>query len=178
MPNLSWNEVQERARAFAKDWADAASEAADKQTFWNEFFNVFGRSRRNVASFEVAVRNIRGDRNFIDLLWGGTLLVEHKTRGKNLDIAESQAFAYIADLARENRNDEIPRYVIVSDFQRMALYDLEPDEQLDLPLFAGRHFTQTIFPLSELPQYKRAFAFIKGEKPVRLNPEDPANKRA
>jgi type I restriction-modification system DNA methylase subunit len=178
MPDLQWNEVNERAVKFSRDWADAVSEASDKQTFWNEFFAVFGRERRMVASFEVAVRNTRGVNNRIDLLWTGTLLVEQKTRGKSLDAAESQAFAYIADLAREGRADEIPRYVIVCDFQRMALYDLEPDEMPELPLFAGRRFTKIEFPLSEFHQYRRNFAFIKGERTVRLNPEDPANLHA
>src|SRR5665213_3232554 len=150
MVDLLWNEVQDRAIAFSRKWCDAESEAADKQTFWNEFFEVFGRERRTVASFEVAVRNLRGQFGKIDLLWRGMLLVEHKTRGKSLAVAESQAFEYIADLARAGRDDEIPRYVIVSDFHRIALYDLQPDPQPDLPIFAGLHFTQTDFPLSEL----------------------------
>ena len=178
MPDLQWNEVNERAINFARHWGDASSEAADKQSFWNEFFGVFGRRRSLLGTFEVAVRNIRGVYNHIDFLWTGTLLIEHKSRGKSLDAAESQAFAYIADLAREGRADEAPRFVIVSDFQKMALYDLEPEEQPDLPLFAGRRFTKIEFPLTELHQYKRHFAFIKGERTVRLNPEDPANLRA
>ena len=178
MPQLSWKEVQDNALAFARHWATAASEHADKQTFWNEFFAVFGRERRTVASFEVAVKNLRGAYNYIDLLWRGVLLVEHKTRGKSLAAAESQAFAYIEDLAREQRFDEIPRFVIVSDFARIALYDLEPEEQSDLPLFAGRRFTCTDFDLAEFHKYARRFAFIKGERAVRPREEDPANQRA
>ena len=178
MPNISWNEVRDRAIAFSRRWADEASEAAGKQTFWNEFFNVFGRDRRTVASFEVAVRNLRGDYNYIDLLWRGILLVEHKSAGKSLAAAESQAFAYIEDLAREGRFDEIPRFVIVSDFARFALYDLEPDEHRDLPLFAGRPYAATSFALADLHRYARHFAFIKGERTIRLDPEDPANQKA
>jgi hypothetical protein len=178
MANLSWNEVRERALGFSRRWADEGSEAAGKQTFWNEFFGVFGRDRRTVAAFEVAVRNLRGDYNYIDLLWRGVLLVEHKSAGKSLAAAESQAFAYIEDLAREGRFDEIPRYVIVSDFARFALFDLEPDEQTNLPLFVGRPYAQTTFPLSELHRFARHFAFLKGERAVRLDAEDPANEKA
>src|SRR5262245_31746883 len=112
MANLSWSEVKNRAIAFSRKWAGTSSESADKQTFWNEFFEVFGRERRTVASFEVAVTNIRGKYGFIDLLWRGVLLVEHKSEGKSLSAAESQAFAYVQDLARANRFDEIPRYII------------------------------------------------------------------
>ena len=46
---LSWNEIRDRAHAFARDWRDAKSERADSQSFWNEFFEVFGVSRRRVA---------------------------------------------------------------------------------------------------------------------------------
>ena len=35
---LSWNEIRQNAIAFAREWAGARSEIAEKQTFWNEFF--------------------------------------------------------------------------------------------------------------------------------------------
>ncbi|MDX1947625.1 MAG: DNA methyltransferase [Pirellulaceae bacterium] len=178
MPQLSWPEVRDRALAFASRWAGEASEAAGKQTFWNEFFAVFGRDRRTVAAFEVAVRNLGGDRNFIDLLWRGMLLVEHKSFGKSLALAETQAFGYIADLARDGRSDEIPRYVIVSDFARFVLYDLEPDESQPQTELAGLRFATTSFPLAELHLNIRSLAFLKGEQPIRLDPEDPANEKA
>ena len=43
---LSWNEIRHRAIQFAHNWAGTRSEAAEKQTFWNEFFDVFGIQRR------------------------------------------------------------------------------------------------------------------------------------
>ncbi len=178
MTNLSWNEVRDRAIAFSRQWSEERRENEGKQTFWNEFFEVFGCKRRSVASFEVAVRNLHGKFNFIDLLWRGVLLVEQKSAGKSLEAAESQAFAYIQDLAREGRNEEIPRFVIVSDFARVALYDLEPEEQADLPLFAGMHYSRIQFDLPDLHKVVRHFAFIKGEKTLRIRPEDPANQKA
>lgn len=178
MPQLSWSEVRDRALAFSRRWAGEASEAGGKQTFWNEFFAIFGRDRRTVAAFEVAVRNLGGHYDFIDLLWRGMLLVEHKSFGKSLDAAESQAFEYIQSLASDGRFDEIPRYVIVSDFARFVLYDLEPDEQQNLPLFAGIRYSQRAFTLDELHRVVRDFAFLKGERTVRLDPDDPANEKA
>ena len=106
------------------------------------------------------------------------LLVEHKSAGHNLAVAESQAFDYIADLARDQRFDDIPRFVIVSDFERFALYDLEPDAQRALPLFEGLNYAVTNFPLEDLHRYVRQFAFVKGEQTVRIDPEDPANEDA
>jgi len=178
MPQLSWSEVRERAIRFSRNWSGATSERADKQTFWNEFFDVFGIRRASLAAFEANVRNLQGHVNAIDLLWRGTLIVEHKSRGQSLERAETQAFGYIEDLTREGRFDEIPRYVLVSDFAHFVLYDLEPEEQRDLPLFAGRPLSRLTFTLAEFPRHTRAFAFMLGQTRVRLDPEDPANQKA
>jgi len=78
---LSWNEIRHRAIAFSKEWTGVKSEQAEKQTFWNEFFDVFGIRRRVVASFEEPVKKISGDYGYIDLFWPGIVLVEHKSRG-------------------------------------------------------------------------------------------------
>ncbi|MFZ4683758.1 MAG: type IIL restriction-modification enzyme MmeI, partial [Terrimicrobiaceae bacterium] len=178
MPHLSWTEVRERAIRFSRTWTDATSERADKQTFWNEFFDVFGLRRASLASFEANVRNLKGHTSAIDLLWKGKLLVEHKSFGEDLSIAKTQAFTYIEDLTRENRWDELPRFVLVSDFARFVLYDLEPEEQRDLPLFEGRKIEPHHFTLAEFPRHIRAFAFMLGQTRVRLDPEDPANQKA
>jgi len=178
MPHLSWSEVRERAIRFSRDWSAATSERADKQTFYNEFFDVFGIRRASLASFEANVRNLHGNTSAIDLLWRGKLLVEHKSFGEDLNAAETQAFTYIEDLTREGRFDEIPRFVLVSDFARFVLYDLEPEEQRDLPLFAGRPTSRVSFTLNEFPRAIRSFAFMLGQTRVRLDPEDPANQKA
>ena len=178
MPHLSWSEVRDRSIRFSRNWTGATSERADKQTFWNEFFDVFGIRRAAVASFEANVRNLQGHTNAIDLLWRGKLLVEHKSFGQSLDAAETQALGYIEDLAREARHDEIPRFVLVSDFARFVLFDLEPEEQRDLPLFAGRPSSRVSFTLDEFPRAIRSFAFMLGQTRVRLDPEDPANEKA
>jgi hypothetical protein len=91
---LAWNEIRHRAIKFANDFAHTASEAAEKQTFWNEFFEVFGVSRRTVVSFEAPVKKVSGHDGFIDLFWKGVLLVEHKSLGGHLGRAQSQAFDY------------------------------------------------------------------------------------
>jgi len=75
---LSWNEIRHRAIAFSNEWAGVKSEQAEKQTFWNEFFEVFGIRRRVVATFEEPIRKISGQYGFIDLFWPGTVLVERQ----------------------------------------------------------------------------------------------------
>jgi hypothetical protein len=42
-------------------------------------FAVFGRDRRTVSAFEVAVRNLEGNPTSSTSCGGGTLLVEHKS---------------------------------------------------------------------------------------------------
>jgi MmeI, DNA-methyltransferase domain/MmeI, target recognition domain/MmeI, N-terminal domain/MmeI, C-terminal domain/MmeI, helicase spacer domain len=175
---LSWNEIRHRAIAFSKEWTGVKRERAEEQTFWNEFFNVFGVRRRAVASFEEPVKKISGDYGYIDLFWPGVALVEHKSFGKDLGNAESQAFRYIQDLAREGRTDEIPRYVIVSDFARIALHDLEPEDQRRLPLFDRWRVATTEFPLAEVHKYIHAFAFIAGYKQHKVEEQEPVNIHA
>jgi hypothetical protein len=175
---LSWNEIRHRAIAFSKQWMGVRSEQAEKQTFWNEFFNVFGISRRAVASFEEPVRKISGDYGYIDLFWPGIVLVEHKSLGKDLSKAESQAFSYIRDLAREQRSSDISRYVIVSDFARIALHDLEPEDQRHLPLFDNRRVASIEFPLADFHKHIQDFAFLPGYKQHKFEEQDPINIRA
>ena len=175
---ISWNEIRHNAIRFSRDWTGAQSERAEKQTFWNEFFQVFGVPRRAVASFEEPVKRISGEYGYIDLFWPGVVLVEHKSFGKDLGKAESQAFKYIQDLARERRTGEIPRYVIVSDFARIALHDLEPEEQQGLPLFDNRRVATLQFPLADFHRYVNAFAFIPGYQQHKFTEQDPINIEA
>ena len=140
---LSLNEIKDRALAFSREWEGEKAERAEAQTFWNEFFNVFGISRRRLASFEEPVKKAlplfeKGGTGggFIDLFWRGTLIAEHKSLGKDLDSAYKQALGYFSGLPER----DLPRYVIVSDFARVRLYDLDADTQSE---FALKVFTNT-----------------------------------
>lgn len=175
---LSWNEIRQNSICFAREWAACKREASDKQTFWNEFFEVFGIRRKLVATFEEPIKRISGDYGFIDLFWPGVLLVEHKSFGGDLSKAESQAFRYIRDLARLGRYEEIPRYVIVSDFARLAIHDLEPDDQRGLPLFDKFRVATVEFPLGDFHRHIHAFAFIPGYKQHKFEEQDPINLKA
>ncbi len=159
---ISWNEIRHNAVAFARDWAGVSREDAEAKSFWDAFFAVFGIKRRTVASFEEPVKKLSGSWGYIDLFWKGTLLVEHKSRGKPLDKAEAQAMEYIQALKSESRDDEIPRYVMVSDFARIALHDLEDDVTVQ-------------FPLDDFHRNVDKFAFIPGYKQHKLDDEDPVN---
>ena len=174
---LSWNEIRHRSIAFSRDWKGTTSEKSERQTFWNDFFDIFGIKRRTVATFEEPVKKLSGNWGYIDLFWPGKVLVEHKSAGQDLDKAHSQGMDYIRGLVDSGREKEVPRFLIVSDFKRIALHDLEPEQDPDLPLF--KRLPPSIeFPLQDLHKHIRRFAFIPGYKQHKLNPEDPANIEA
>lgn len=174
---LSWNEIKQRAIAFSRDWKGEGSEKSERQTFWNEFFEVFGKRRRTLATFEEPVKKLSGNWGFIDLFWPGTCLVEHKSAGQDLGKAHAQGMDYIRGLIDSGREKDVPRWLIVSDFERIAIHDLEPEQDPDLPLLT-RLPPSVEFPLKELHKNARHFAFIAGYKSQKLNPEDPANFEA
>ncbi len=166
---LTFQEIRNRAIQFGHDWKDVSSERAEAQTFWNEFFNVFGIHRRSVASFEATVRNLGGGYDRIDVIWQSVLIGEHKSRGQDLSKAATQAMGYIQSLTRENRDEEIPRYVIVSDFARMVLHDLEATDPTQ---------ASVEFPVGKLHEQIRRFDFLNGIQSRPADPEDPINIRA
>ena len=155
---LSWNEIKSRAIAFQKEWEGETSEKAESQSFWNDFFNVFGISRRRVASFEQPIKKADNKQGFIDLLWKGTILVEHKSKGKDLEKATQQAKDYFPNL----KEHELPRYILVSDFQRFKLYDLDSGNESQ-------------FKLTDFSDYVHLFDFIAGYEKRVYKDEDPVN---
>lgn len=96
---LSWNEIKSRALAFSKRWADAANEDSEAKPFLIDFFEIFGLTDKRIATFEHAVKKHGGKQGFVDLFWPGILLVEMKSRGRNLDRAYNQAMDYYDPLA-------------------------------------------------------------------------------
>lgn len=158
---LSWNEIKSRALQFTKEWEGESRERAEKDTFWNDFFNVFGISRRRYATFEEPVKKLNNKQGFIDLFWKGTLLVEHKSKGRDLDSAYEQATDYFHGI----KEHELPKYILVSDFERFKLYDL--DEK-----------TEHEFHLSELYNNVKLFGFIAGYQKRIFKDEDPVNIKA
>ena len=46
---LSWNEIKKRAIGFSKEYGNATRENAETQSFYNDFFNVFGIHIQSVS---------------------------------------------------------------------------------------------------------------------------------
>ena len=98
--DLNWNEIKSRELLFCK-----------AKPFWIAFFEIFGITDKRVATFELNVKKLGGSQDFVDLFCLGVLLVEHKSRGKNLDDAVDQAVGYLHNLPEFALN---PRLQLVS----------------------------------------------------------------
>ena len=158
---LSWNEVRARAAAFAEDWKDAAYEKGETQSFYNEFFEVFGKRRREIARYEQHVSKLDNSSGFIDLFWPGMLLVEQKSAGRDLTAALEQAGEYFDGLPERER----PRFIMVSNFQTFELHNFDEREEVR-------------FALADLPAHVEAFGFILGRERRTFRDQDPANIEA
>lgn len=158
---LSWNEIKDRALKFSKEWADTYNEEADAKPFLDEFFNVFGITRRKIGTFEHRVKKLDDGNGYIDLLWKGVILIEMKSKGKNLDKAFIQAKEYTNGL----KQHELPKYILVSDFDLFRLYDTEDNTTIE-------------FRLSELVDNVQHFGYLLGYQKKVYKEQDPANIKA
>lgn len=158
---LSWNEIKERAVKFSKEWADTKNEEADAKPFLVEFFNVFGITSRRVSTFEHRVKKLDEKDGYIDLLWKGTILIEMKSKGKSLEKAFTQAKDYLHGLQQH----ELPKFILVCDFEDFKLYDLE------------ENLSKT-FKLKDLVKNVQHFNFILGYPKQNYKEQDPANIKA
>ena len=158
---LSWNEIRVRAAEFAREWANATYEKGETQSFYNEFFEIFGVRRRSVARYEEHVRRLDNTYGFIDLFWPGVLLVEQKSAGRDLDAARDQAGTYFDAVPERDR----PRYQLLCDFQTFELLDRDERDEAS-------------FALAELPRHVEKFGFILGVQRRTFRDQDPVNIEA
>jgi hypothetical protein len=158
---LNWNEIKSRALLFSKTWADASNEDSEAKPFWIAFFEIFGITDKRVATFELNVKKLGGAQGYVDLFWPGVLLVEHKSRGKNLDDAVDQAVGYLHNLPER----DLPQLVVVCDFARFRVRILATGETVE-------------FELQHLHKHVKLFGLLAGYKVQDIRAEDPVNIKA
>ena len=95
------------------------------------------------------------------MLWKGTLLVEMKSKGKNLDKAYQQARDYLHGL----KQHELPKYILICDFDIFRIYDFETDNL-------------TEFHLSVLVNNVQHFGFIAGYQKREFKEQDPRKHKS
>lgn len=144
---LSWDEIKRRAKAFSEEWHDAHYEKGETQSFYNDFFDIFGIKRRTVAVYEQRVKLLDNKHGFMDLFWPRTLLIEQKSSRLDLGKAQGQALSYVEGLHPTDQ----PRWVLTCDFQNWNLLDLETGTELK-------------FHLKDLHKHITAFDFMLGRR--------------
>ena len=163
-------QLQTAAQNFAAYYKDQTDERREKDTFWNEFFAIFGIDRKNVAHFEYPVKDPADNTQFVDIFWEGIFLAEHKSANKNLTKAKEQAERYLQEIGR-TKPSALPEYYAVSDFAHFHLYRRVPEEGAE---------NQWQFPLEALPEYitRGVFDFMFGIEAKVRQIQEEANIQA
>ena len=169
--SIDWGRIRARAAVFARDWEGETSETAEAQSFWNDFFKIFGRTRRGLAWYEYHAKtlgiasstqkSLPGSGGRVDMLWPGVLAVEHKSAGKDMRAGEEQLRKYIDALPEAVK----PRYGLVCDFARFRLIDSQ---------VGGFHD----FTLAELPQNAQHFEFFVESRHRQVTLQLQASEKA
>ena len=158
---LSWNEIRARAAEFTREWADAAYEKGETQSFYNEFFEIFGVRRRTVARYEEHVRRLDDTAGFIDLFWPASCWSSRRAPAATWLPRVSRPAPTSTRCPERDR----PRYQLLCDFRSFEL--LDRDER-----------AETCFALADLPQHVEKFGFIIGVQRRTFRDQDPVNIEA
>ena len=145
--SLSLNAIRERCVKFAHEWSDCVGdEKQEGHEFMRKLMKCFGVTKHKAIAYEKrSKRATTGRQGYIDALIPGKALIEMKSAGKDLNKAEEQALDYIHDLA----DIETPRLLIISDFRRIRIIDLDHDMTTTEGIESGR----TEFELVKLPDH-------------------------
>ena len=124
------------ARAFAQRWAGRGDEKSDTQTFWLEMLGqVLGAPNPfELIRFERSVK--LGHKSFMDAFISSThVLIEQKSLGVDLDTPQRQSDGTLLTPFRQaaRYNSMLPyseraRWIVISDFARIRVYDMETPE--------------------------------------------------
>lgn len=55
---LTIGEMRAKAGVFVREWEGETSERAEAQSFWNDWFAIFGLNRRRTVGFERNVKKL------------------------------------------------------------------------------------------------------------------------
>ncbi|WP_328895170.1 DNA methyltransferase [Streptomyces sp. NBC_00236] len=147
---LSLNEIRIRAARFFGEWKNSpGDERQDAQSFVRDLLKVYGVTETRAAFYEKRVKKASsGGQGYIDALIPGLALIEMKSAGKNLVVAEQQALDYVNGLTEV----ESPRWILTSDFKKFRLLDLTAPKGEDI----------TEWNIEDFPKNSDRLAFFAG----------------
>ncbi|MBX2889310.1 MAG: class I SAM-dependent DNA methyltransferase [Saprospiraceae bacterium] len=165
MNQLLWDTYRKNATAFVHEWAHERDEKGEAHSYWDAFLKIFNLERRRFARHEGRVKREGNRQGFIDLIWKGKMLVEQKSahldKPEDFDRTFRQAMEYVNGLPPEER----PRRVVLCNFKRFRIYNLEDRKAGDFVEIA----------IAELPQRLTEFAFIPEFAGELIVAEEKAN---
>lgn len=144
------------AKEFAEKWAGRGYEKGDTSSFWLELL-------RDVVGMEDVTTNVRfenrtTERGFIDvIIRDAKTVIEQKSLGVDLDKPEMRQgvavtpFGQAKRYADSLRNSERPDTIIVCDFDRFRIHDLDTEHP-------ERDYEE--FRLAELPEQMHLLDFL------------------
>ena len=105
MTTLSWEEIEDRAAEFRKVCEKRkGTERQQAQRFVTELLSVFGVENPldNGGEFEHKTPKEWGDDGYIDYFLPKRIIVEMKSKGKDLNKAFEQLKGYVITLSRQS----------------------------------------------------------------------------
>jgi type I restriction-modification system DNA methylase subunit len=118
-------EMRNNAESFIIRWRGITAERAEAQTFTNEFFQIFGLDRKELAQFEKPIqKKDETGTSFADLFWSGKLIIESKSAyrdsAKHWEETLKQAKDYIENLLLHQK----PQYILLMNFKRFHIHSV------------------------------------------------------
>lgn len=161
---LDRTDIQSYLNSFSHAWrkridgwrktCQKHTEKSFAQQYWSDLLKCFGVIPERIDLFERdADRATTGNTGYIDLFWSGVVLGEAKSLGADLEKAHHQALDYLS--GGSIGQHEFPKFVLVSDFERLQLTQLgdepwtiefnidEVADHVDQLMFLAGHETVT-----------------------------------
>jgi type II restriction/modification system DNA methylase subunit YeeA len=161
---LAWADIKKNLIGFVHDWEkEPGNERQQAQDFCRQLFNCYGIDNRRYFSFrfEEEVKLDDGSIGYIDCFWPGKILIEMKSAGKDLAVAEKQAKKYFEGLEEK----DLPKLMVVSDFKRFKVVDMDTGKPYE-------------FFLQDLPKQAEILGPLVEKDVYATVTQDPVNVRA
>ena len=172
---LDRGQILHHLRDFSTHWSEriagwredkvTGTESSFAQSFWSDLLACFDINAARIDLFErEAIRATTGNKGSIDVFQSGVFIGEAKSLGVDLDKAQAQAQDYLA--GGSVGQHEFPKYVIVTDFERIRIDQLGED---------GSHVE---FTIDQAPEHLDAMLFLAGHETVTRREEQDASIHA
>lgn len=172
---LDRGQILQQLREFSTHWSEriagwreekvTGTESSFAQSFWSDLLACFDINAARIDLFErEAIRATTGNKGSIDVFQSGVFIGEAKSLGVDLDKAQEQAQDYLA--GGSVGQHEFPKYVVVTDFERIRIDQLGEDE------------SRVEFTIDQAPEHLDAMLFLAGYETVTRREEQDASIHA